>query len=105
MISERLEAPSFGSVCFSFWYHSLGMSVGYLRVKLTDGDENPANERLLWELYGTQSSSSIDWKYAVVPVGELEFPYEYYKIKIEGTIGDGIEDQLLFGHISYLDLI
>lgn len=101
LVSEKLEAPEDQVACFTFWYHSSGESIGFLEVKIADRDENPANEQVLWKLYGAQSDDRIGWKKGVVPLDALRYPYDFYKIKIEGSIGDGIEDQLLFGHIAY----
>ena len=60
MISETFKADSSDSVCFTFWYHALGSTVGALRV--FKADENVTNSVNLWEINGKQSMNDKDWK-------------------------------------------
>lgn len=79
LISETFNDPS---ICFSFWYHAFGNSIGNLRIYLADA--NSSNRILSWEISGQQSSDKKDWKQGVLPLNNINYDY---KIIIEGTIG------------------
>ncbi len=60
IISETFKPDSTNALCFTFWYHALGTTVGALRV--FKADENVTNLIQLWEIVGQQSVNDKDWK-------------------------------------------
>jgi hypothetical protein len=60
IISETFKPDSTNALCFTFWYHALGTTVGALRV--FKADENVTNLVQLWEIVGQQSVNDKDWK-------------------------------------------
>jgi hypothetical protein len=83
-------------VCFTFWYHALGDSVGALRVYTTN-DTNISDRKLLWEINGKQSLDQKDWKQGILPITNLA---NDYKILIEATVGKGDNFNTYYGDIS-----
>lgn len=99
LMSETFLAPAEKEKCLSFWYHSSGLSTGSLRVKIAD--ENSTSIRTLWELIGAQSDNTVDWRPGVLPLNNLVYPYDPYKIMIEGTVGFVDPDgDTVYGHIA-----
>ena len=60
MISETFQPDSTNAICFTFWYHALGSTVGSMRI--FKADENVTNRIQLWEIVGQQSVDGRDWK-------------------------------------------
>lgn len=85
MISETFKPDSSNAICFTFWFHALGSTVGALRI--FKADENVTNSIQMWEIIGKQSSSATDWKRGVVPITNI---VDDYTIIIEGQVGKQI---------------
>ncbi|CAF0741635.1 unnamed protein product, partial [Brachionus calyciflorus] len=96
LVSETFNDPS---TCFSFWYHMYGNSIGNLRIYFSDS--NMTTKNLLWELSAQQSINQTDWKFAVVPLSNIN---QDYKLLIEGTIGVGPFSTTTNGDIAIDDL-
>ncbi len=80
--SETFSPNKEKAVCFTFWYHAYGSSIGSLRIySMNDADDS---KTLLWEISGQQSKDEYDWQEGVLPITNIE---NDYKIAIEGTVG------------------
>ena len=75
--------------CFSFLYLSYGRDIVTLRIYATNSNIN--NKTVLWELKGSQSVDSKNWKQAKIPIDNLN---NEYSIVIEGIIGRSYESDV-----------
>ena len=96
LVSESFTPDSTNSICFGFWYHAYGSSVGTLRVYLAD--TNYTKKYVLWELSGKQSKDQKDWKQGVVPVTGLN---DDYTIIFEGVVGKSYDGDISIDDITF----
>jgi hypothetical protein len=83
-LSETFSPGQDQSICFKFFYHAYGDSIGTLSIYLADS--NATKTSILWQLSGQQSKNGYDWKQGIVPITSIT---QDYKIIIEGTVGKG----------------
>ena len=69
-------------LCFKFWYHALGSSIGSLRIY-----DSYSQSPTLWQIQGQQSYSGYDWIQGVLPLNNVS--NQYFRLAIEGTVGSG----------------
>lgn len=78
VLQSGMFPPTQSTMCFSFWYHMFGNTIGTLRVLLQKSGRNATS---IWELTGNQAST---WAQGQVPVSSADSQYQVISVKLNG---------------------